>query len=57
VHFEQPQPGPEQILETCCSLLVGAWRFSADYQLVVNPGGDRDRGPRSILSARLRAQF
>jgi high affinity Mn2+ porin len=30
---------------------------TADYQLIVNPGYNRDRGPVSVFGARLRAQF
>jgi high affinity Mn2+ porin len=57
-----PHPGPEQIMETYYSLplgnwLAGNWRFTADYQFVVNPGYNRDRGPASIIGARLRTQF
>lgn len=52
-----PHPGPEQILETYYSLPVGAWRLTADYQLVINPAYNRDRGPVSIIGARLRTQF
>jgi high affinity Mn2+ porin len=57
-----PHRGPEQILETCYSLplgdwLAGNWRFTADYQFIVNPAYNRDRGPVSIIGARLRTQF
>ena len=52
-----PHPGPEQILETYYSLSVGSWKVTPDYQFVVNPGYNRDRGPVSILSLRLRTQF
>ncbi len=52
-----PHPGPEQILETYYSLPVGAWRLTADYQFVANPAYNRDRGPVSIIGARLRTQF
>jgi high affinity Mn2+ porin len=52
-----PHPGPEQILETYYSLPLGAWRLTADYQLIVNPAYNRDRGPVSIIGARLRTQF
>ena len=52
-----PHPGPEQILETYYSLPLGAWRATADYQLIVNPAFNRDRGPVSVISARLRTQF
>jgi high affinity Mn2+ porin len=54
-----PHPGPEQILETYYSLPLGiaAWRLTADYQFIVNPGYNRDRGPVSIIGARLHTQF
>jgi len=29
----------------------------ADYQFIMNPGYNRDRGPVSVVSARLRRQF
>ena len=31
--------------------------FTADYQLVVNPGYNADRGPVSIFSGRLHGEF
>jgi hypothetical protein len=37
--------------------LPGAWRFTADYQFIVNPTYNRDRGPVSIIGARLRTMF
>ena len=52
-----PHPGIEQIMETYYSLPLGAWRLTADYQLIVNPGFNRDRGPVSVFGARLRTQF
>jgi len=52
-----PHPGQEEILETYYSLPIGSWRLTADYQFVVNPAFNRDRGPVSILGARLRTQF
>jgi high affinity Mn2+ porin len=52
-----PHPGPEQILETYYSLPVGSWKVTPDYQFIVNPGYNRDRGPVSVLSLRLRTQF
>ena len=33
------------------------WRVTLDYRLVVNPAYNRDRGPVSVLGARLHAQF
>lgn len=54
-----PHPGHEQIVETYYSLPIGlgAWKLTADYQFIVNPGYNRDRGPVSVLGARLRTQF
>jgi len=50
--------GPEQILETYYSLaLFKAAHLSFDYQFITNPGYNRDRGPVSVLSARVHAQF
>jgi high affinity Mn2+ porin len=54
-----PRPGPEQIIETYYSLPLGAgpWKVTGDYQFVVNPGYNRDRGPVSVMALRLHAQF
>ena len=53
-----PHPGPEQILETYYSYAISAsTHVSADYQFVVNPGYNQDRGPASIFAARLHTQF
>ena len=50
--------GPERILETYYSLaLFKIARLSFDYQFIANPGYNRDRGPVSVLSARVHAQF
>jgi high affinity Mn2+ porin len=50
--------GPEQIVETFYSFGVRKGiEVTADYQFVKNPGYNRDRGPVSILGARLHAQF
>ena len=50
--------GPERILETYYSLaLFKVAHLSFDYQFVDNPGYNRDRGPVSVLGARLHAQF
>ena len=50
-------PGPEQILETYYSFPVSFWRVTFDYQLVVHPAYNRDRGPASVIATRLHAQF
>ena len=36
---------------------LGSWKATADYQFIANPGYNRDRGPVSVLSGRLRRQF
>jgi high affinity Mn2+ porin len=52
-----PHPGPEQILETYYSFPVSVWRVTFDYQFIVNPAYNRDRGPASVIAARLHTQF
>lgn len=53
-----PHPGDEQILEA-----YYAWRplpvlsITADYQHVVHPGYNRDRGPANIFAMRLHSAF
>jgi high affinity Mn2+ porin len=50
--------GPEQILETYYSLALFKFaHLTFDYQFIANPGYNRDRGPVSVLSARVHAQF
>jgi high affinity Mn2+ porin len=52
-----PHPGLEQIFETYYRLPLGAWQVTGDYQFIQNPGYNRDRGPVSVVSLRLRTQF
>jgi high affinity Mn2+ porin len=52
-----PHPGPEQIVEAYYSFPVGLWLASLDYQFVMNPGYNRDRGAVSIIGTRLHVQF
>jgi len=52
-----PHPGLEQILETYYQLPVSFFKLTLDYQLIVNPAYNEDRGPASVISARLHAQF
>jgi high affinity Mn2+ porin len=52
-----PHPGSEKIVEALYSFPIGSWLATFDYQLVVNPGYNRDRGPVSIIGTRLHAQF
>jgi len=49
---------PEDILETYYSLgLVRSLWISADFQRIFNPGYNADRGPVSVISARLHYGF
>ena len=49
---------PEMVLETYYALAATArTAVTLDHQLVVNPGYNADRGPVSILSARVHASF
>jgi Carbohydrate-selective porin, OprB family len=52
-----PHPGPEQIFEAYYGFPIDAWRVTADYQFIVNPAYNRDRGPVSVIAARLHTQF
>ena len=52
-----PHPGPEQIIETYYELPVSFLKLTLDYQFIVNPGYNEDRGPVSVVSARLHTQF
>ena len=51
-----PHPGLEKIIETYYSLPLFSWRATV-YQLIANPGYDQDRGPVSVIGARLHAEF
>jgi high affinity Mn2+ porin len=53
-----PHPGAEQIAEMYYSAAVSSRAYvSVDYQWVKNPGYNTDRGPVSVVAARLHAQF
>jgi high affinity Mn2+ porin len=52
-----PHPGLEQIIETYYQFPVYKWSALLDYQFVVNPAYNRDRGPVSIIGVRLNGQF
>lgn len=52
-----PHPGLEQIIETYYQLPVSMFKLTLDYQFVVNPGYNTDRGPASVIAARLHSQF
>jgi high affinity Mn2+ porin len=51
-------PGDEKIVEAFYNFVATKWlKLSADYQFVDNPAYNADRGPVSILGARLHAEF
>ncbi len=53
-----PHPGNERILETYYDIGLNKYlHLAVDYQLIVNPAYNRDRGPVNIFAARLHAQF
>jgi high affinity Mn2+ porin len=53
-----PHYGLENGLETYYSAQVTSWLWAtADYQLIVNPAYNPDRGPVSVLGARIHAAF
>jgi high affinity Mn2+ porin len=52
-----PHPGLEKLIETYYRFPFGAWQVTADYQLIVNPAYNRDRGPVSAVATRLHTQF
>jgi high affinity Mn2+ porin len=52
-----PNPGNEKIMETYYSFPVFATKVTLDYQLIVNPAYNRDRGPVSVLGVRVHSQY
>jgi high affinity Mn2+ porin len=52
-----PHPGLEKILEVYYRVPVFSWQATLDYQVMTNPAYNRDRGPVSVIGARLHAQF
>ena len=53
-----PHYGMENTIEVYYSAQLTKWlAASGDYQLIVNPAYNRDRGPVSVLAARLHTQF
>ena len=52
-----PHPAPEQIIEAYYQLPVSFFKLTLDYQFIVNPAYNSDRGPASVVAARLHAQF
>lgn len=53
-----PHPGGERIIEAYYAFRPVAWAaVTLDFQHVVNPGYNRDRGPINVLAARVHAGF
>lgn len=53
-----PRYGPEQIFETYYSAkLIGTVDMALNFQRVIHPAYNRDRGPVSIFGLRLHAEF
>jgi len=52
-----PNAGPEMIIETYYAFPIARVTATLDYQFVVNPGYNEDRGPASIFAARLHTEF
>jgi high affinity Mn2+ porin len=52
-----PHPGLEQIVEAYYQLPVSYFKLTLDYQFIVNPAYNADRGPVSVVAARMHAQF
>jgi high affinity Mn2+ porin len=52
-----PHPGLEQIVETYYAFPLFASTVTLDYQFIVNPGYNRDRGPVSVVGARMHLEF
>jgi high affinity Mn2+ porin len=52
-----PHPAPEQIIEAYYQLPVSFFKLTLDYQFIVNPAYNSDRGPASVIAARMHAQF
>ena len=53
-----PDSGPEQVVEAYYSYALTSFaHVTADYQFVNNPAYDKDRGPVSVLGARVHLQY
>ena len=50
--------GAENVVETYYAYALNkVWTLTGDYQLLVNPAYNRDRGPVSVFTARLHGEF
>jgi high affinity Mn2+ porin len=53
-----PNPGLEQIIEAYYSYaLTPSTKVTVDYQFIVNPGYNTDRGPANVFAGRFHAAF
>ena len=52
-----PNPGAEKIIEMYYSIPFLSWRATVDYQFLINPAYNEDRGPVSVIATRLHYQF
>ena len=52
-----PNPGLEKIIESYYDFPLFGWNVTFDYQFIVNPAYNRDRGPVSVVATRLHAEF
>ena len=52
-----PHPGTEQIIETYYELPVSYAKLTFDYQFIVNPGYNTDRGPVNVFAGRFHWTF
>jgi high affinity Mn2+ porin len=52
-----PHPGLEQIVEAYYQLPVSVFKLTLDYQFILNPAYNTDRGPASVFTMRLHTEF
>jgi high affinity Mn2+ porin len=52
-----PHPGLEQIVEAYYQLPFSVFKLTLDYQFILNPAYNTDRGPASVFTMRLHTQF
>jgi high affinity Mn2+ porin len=52
-----PHPGLEQIVEAYYQLPFSVFKLALDYQFILNPAYNTDRGPASVFTLRVHTQF
>jgi high affinity Mn2+ porin len=50
-------PATERIIEAYYRIPMASWQITVDYQFIINPAYNRDRGAVSALAVRLHTQF